>query len=111
METGRKKRSITKEAAKASWILPFVTLFIMGLGNSIARSPHSQVNPLIIGALAIFLFIAGIIFGIVGLFGIKKNGVKACLVPSLIGLFLNISFLFLLLFIVYHGFTQIRNGG
>ncbi|MBU2102292.1 MAG: hypothetical protein ABH865_04940 [Candidatus Omnitrophota bacterium] len=100
--------SFIKQAAKASWIVPLMNLCFMAIGNSAIKTTNVPFLSLIIGGIAIFLFIAGIICAIIGLLGIKKEGTKSILVPSILGLMLNGSFLFILLVAAISSFNRCR---
>ena len=108
MEENKVAESFTKQAAKASWIIPLVNLGIMTIGKSALDKTAPPVGNLILGGVVILLFIAGIILGVVGLFGFKKHGVKATIIPGIIGIILNSILLFLLLFIAFSAFQKSR---
>ena len=102
--------SFSKQAAKASWIIPLLALGMMAVGNSVMKTSSSTVGPLILGGFVILFFLAGIILGIISLFGIKVYGKKGILTPAIIGILLNVSFLSLLLMIAISAFKKASTG-
>ena len=110
MKEDKEKIPFSKQAAKASWVLPLITLAIMAFSSSILKNASSPFTSLLIGGIIILFFLSGIIFSIAGIFGIKKHGSKRILIPSIIGFILNFGFLFLLLFIAFMAFQKYQNG-
>ena len=102
--------SFSKQAAKASWIIPLLALGMMAIGNSAMKSSGSSIGPLILGGVVILLFIAGIILGVISLYGIKKYGKKGLLAPAIIGILLNGGFLSLLLMIASTAINKASSG-
>ena len=91
------KQPFAMQVAKASWIIPLLCLGIVVLGKLAIKSPKGS---LILGDLAILLFVVGIFFGLTSLLGIKNYGRKGILLPGIIGIILNSVFLTLLVLIV-----------
>lgn len=97
------KQPFARQAAKASWIIPLLSLAIMVIGKSATKSPTGS---LILGGLVILLFIVGILFGIICLFGIKSYGRKGILLPGITGILLNSVLLTLLLLVVFSAYKS-----
>jgi tetratricopeptide (TPR) repeat protein len=91
------KQPFAMKVAKASWIIPLLCLGIVVMGKLAIESPKGS---LILGDLAILLFVFGILFGLTSLFGIKNYGRKGILLPGITGIILNSVFLTLFLLIV-----------
>jgi hypothetical protein len=102
------KSHFTVQAAKASWIIPIITIGIMVVGRS---AFNAQFGALLLGGIIILFLVIGIILGIIGLFGCKRHGPKATVIPSLIGILLNGGLLSLLLIIAVTAFNARRMGG
>src|SRR4030043_2056839 len=98
--------SFSKQAAKASWIIPLLALGMVAVGNSAMKTSSSTVGPLILVGFVILFFLAGIILGIISLFGIKLYGKKGILAPAIIGILLNVGFSSLLLMIAISAFKK-----
>jgi hypothetical protein len=109
MEQEKAKGSFTKQAAKASWIIPLICLGVMAIGNSVFKSSGSPYGSLILGGVVILLFIIGIIFGIIGIFGVRQHGPKSTIVPSVIGIILNGAFIFLLISISMSAYRSVSS--
>lgn len=72
------KLDFKQQAARASYILPIVTTVLMGIGNSAMQSSKSPLTGIIMGGIFIFLVLAGIVFGVIGCFGIIRACPRAC---------------------------------
>jgi hypothetical protein len=110
MKEENDKIPFTKQSSKASWVIPLLTLIIMYFTNSSVKNASSPFAPFLIGGMVILFYLLGTSFSIIGLLGIKNHGTKGLLVPSIIGLILNIGFLSLFLFIIYVSFQKYQNG-
>lgn len=90
-----------KQAAKASWIIPLITLGIMIFMNSYLEKATSAIPVLVVSIIVFSFYIVGIVSGSVALFGIKLYGPKGILAPSIIGILVNLAFFVILFFIAY----------
>jgi hypothetical protein len=66
------------------------------MGLSMPAAPSAKESPiisLVIGAICAIGIVLGLVAGIVALFGIRRHGTKGILVPALIGIGLNGTFL------------------
>ena len=90
-----------RQAAKASWLAPFIAIVMGFFGNALANSnpdgPSSRTVSLVVGALALIIVLAGLILGVLALFGIKKHGARGILVPAIVGIVLSSGYLYLLI--------------
>jgi hypothetical protein len=78
-----------KDLARASWIAPLLAA-VIGIVTTIGqvgnRSAPNKVQ-MVVGPL---LILAGLIFGITGLFGMRKFGRRGILLPALVGISINL---------------------
>lgn len=81
----KEKQPFAKQAAKASWAVPLLTLVMMSIGNS-AAAPASKLG---IAILSVILLVVGIILAIISFIGIRQHGRQGILVPGIIGFLLN----------------------
>jgi hypothetical protein len=92
------------QAAKASWAAPLLACALgfgakVALGNNSSRplDPETlRIAWISIGAICAMLAVAGLILGIVALFGIAKHGWKQILIPSVAGILLSSGYIYLL---------------
>jgi hypothetical protein len=103
------KSSSQLQAARASWMVPIVTIVLMAIGNSVMQSSKSPLTAIIIGGTSIILLLSGAILGIIGCFGAKRHGVKTTIVPGLIGAVLSAAILAILISIAVPNFIKARN--
>jgi len=89
------------QAAKASWIAPLMAI-VLGIAGTTFASGDSHTDPetlrtiaLILGGICGVIVVAGLVFGIAALFGIRKHGAKGILLPSIIGILLCSGWLYL----------------
>jgi hypothetical protein len=95
---------LSKQAAKASWITP-----LLAFGLIFLTSISFESNPAtgqIIWLVSPLFFILGLGFGIFALLGIKKYGKKDILIPSIVGVLLNIGALSLVVLMVVAAFQR-----
>jgi hypothetical protein len=96
------KSPFAVQAAKASWIAPLLTILLGFAGQAIsagkANTPPETVRAvaLAIGGISVIIVLAGLMLGILALFGIRKHGIKGILMPSIIGILLSCGWLYLL---------------
>jgi hypothetical protein len=90
------------QAAKASWVAPLITI-VLGVAARSATANSSEISPgtmrtiwLVTGGLSLLIVVAGLVLGILALFGIKKHGIKGILFPSIVGILLSLGWLYLL---------------
>lgn len=78
----QKTTSFSHQAAKLSWVCPIamwgISIFSHGIGSPVVKD-----------LLALVLILVGLIFGIVALFGIPKQGMKGIVAPALVGIIIN----------------------
>ena len=89
------------QAAKASWIAPLLAIGL-GIAGTTFASGDSRTDPetlrtiaLILGGICAVIVVAGLVFGVTALFGIRKHGVKGILLPAIIGILLCCGWLYL----------------
>lgn len=92
-----KSTSILKSAAKLSWKIALIALLLGYFTKDI--DPNIGTAYIVIA-----LFILGLLFSVVGLFGKKSHGFKASVLPALIGLILNGASLALIIQNVFIGY-------
>ena len=89
-----RRPSRAQQAAKASWLAPLiVVIFNVVLKN--ASLPASRARALVIAAVSLFFYLAGLGFAIYALSRVRAVGRKGVLAPALAGLVLNGLFLLL----------------
>lgn len=82
----RPKIPFTRQAARASWVAPLLSLVL-----SYYIKPLNPTFNLLMLMVMVFFLIAGFVFGIVALFGIRKHGRKGILKPAIAGIIVNVS--------------------
>ena len=108
-EMGEKsKQSFKQQAARASWILPIVTIVLMAVGNSAMQNSKSPLTGIIMGGVFLFSLLAGVVLGIVGCFGVRQHRAKTTILPGLIGAGLSAGILCLMLAIAIPSFLKYR---
>jgi len=76
------KTPFAQQAATGSWVSFIIIIVMLAVGR--------KAMPVVILDLTAIIFaIAGIVAGIIALFGIHKYGAKKILAPALIGIILN----------------------
>ena len=81
------KTPFAVQAAKASWAAPLLTIAIGFGAKTVSADPETgRTIMLIAGLISILLVLAGLVLGVVALFGIPKHGMKGILLPSIIGI-------------------------
>jgi len=95
--TPPKPKSFFHQAARLSWICPLIIFVLLMVTKQMGM-------PVIIDLVGLFLMVAGLIFGIVALFGISKHGMKGILFQAVVGIVIN----GLLLFIFVTNFMAAR---
>jgi len=71
-----------RELARASWIAPLIGLLI----NFVLFIGSGRKTNLVSSLICVVFLGGGLLLGVAALFGIKKNGAKGILIPSLIGI-------------------------
>jgi hypothetical protein len=102
----KKTENFFKQAAKASWICP---LLVLGMGyftQDAFKSAQFHYGPIILSFFIIFMFMVGIVAGIVALFGVKHHGKTGILIPAIIGLLLNILFSVIIVTVAFAAFMS-----
>jgi hypothetical protein len=72
----------TTAFAHLSWACPIVAFLLVVFGRQLGVR-------VIIGPVGLLLIVAGLIFGVVALFGVSKHGTKGILAPAIVGIILN----------------------
>jgi len=85
------------QAAKGSWASAVIVILLLAFGGRTGAR-------VIIELVALLLIVAGLVLGIVALFGIRKRGAKGILAPALVGIIIN----GLLLLIFVTNFLAVR---
>lgn len=91
-------KSVAQRAARASWVCTIIIWVLVTVGA------YSGLQ-LIFEPIALLLMIAGIVLGIVALFGLRRHGPKDILGPALAGILMNGA----LIFIFVTNFTAARS--
>lgn len=91
-------KSIAQRAAKASWVCTVIIWVLVTVGYYLGLQ-------LIVEPIALLLMIAGIVLGIIALFGFRRHGPKDILGPALAGILMNSA----LIFIFVTNFTAARS--
>ncbi len=86
------KKPFAKQAAKASWAIPIIAVFM----ETIGKSAQSSTSVFFISLLTAFFFAIGFILSIISFYGIKTHGKQGILLPGIIGLLINSIFLTLI---------------
>lgn len=86
--TPPKTTSFSHQAAKLSWVCPIITIIIFAL-LIFDRQVIARKTIALVAAVALWLVVIGLIFGIVALFGISKHGTKGILAPAIVGIIIN----------------------
>jgi hypothetical protein len=87
----QKTNAFAHQAAKGSWIICVVVLLLNGFGKRMVGLG------VVLDLIALLGIVAGLVLGVVALFGIRKYGTKGILANALVGIV--ISGLFLLIFV------------
>jgi hypothetical protein len=85
---GGMTRSDAEKIARYSWQIPLITIVLMAVFGSIAKSPTST---MIIAGTFFLLLLAGFICGVIACVSSKRHGSHKILVPGLIGALLSLS--------------------
>lgn len=93
----QKTTAFAHQAAKASWASAVIVFFLVAFGGRTGAR-------VILELVALFLIVAGLVLGIIALFGIRKHGMKGILAPALVGMVIN----GLMLFIFVTNFVAAR---
>ncbi len=89
------KKPFTQQAATASWLAPVLACFL-----SYATKPASRSGNMIMLTIEVLFIVAGLVFGIIALFGIRKHGREGILKPAIAGIIVNVSLILLVISIV-----------
>jgi hypothetical protein len=85
------------QAAKASWAAPLLAIAIGFFARTVSSDPETGRSiMLVVGLISLVLVLAGLVLGVVAMFGIRKHGIKGILFPSIIGIALCSLWLYLL---------------
>jgi hypothetical protein len=95
--------SFARQAALCSVIAPFISFGIGIFGQQAVQG--NRAAAVILGGVSMLLILAGFIFGIVALFGMKKHGPKGILGKALAGICIN-GFLILMMLIAIPMFMR-----
>ncbi|MGA3266187.1 MAG: hypothetical protein ABSE16_05120 [Verrucomicrobiota bacterium] len=95
--------SFPKQAALFSFVAPFVSFGIGIFGQQAVRG--SRAATIILGCVSTLLILAGFVFGIIALFGMKKYGKKGILGGAIAGVCIN-GFLILMMLIAIPRFMR-----
>jgi hypothetical protein len=96
------KEPLAYQAAKASWMAPLIAIGlsiatnVMVTGDSHMEEGTVRTVRFAVGLIGVAIVLAGLVFGVIALFGIKQHGAKGILVPSIIGILLCSGFIYLL---------------
>lgn len=77
-----KAKSFSHQAARLSWVCPVILFVLLMFSRQIGA-------PVIIDLIGLVLILAGLISGIIALFGIPKQGSKGILASAIIGIIIN----------------------
>ncbi len=80
--TPSKTTSFSHQAAKLSWVCPIMISLLLMFG----RQAGARV---IIELVALLLIVAGLVFGVVGLFGMRTHGKSGILASAIVGILIN----------------------
>ncbi|MHC4087017.1 MAG: DUF4190 domain-containing protein [Planctomycetota bacterium] len=86
------KTPFARQAAKASWVAPLLCLSL-----SYLTKPASRVGNMAMVIFMLSFIVAGLVFGIIALFGIRKYGRKGILKPAIAGIIVNVLFISLII--------------
>jgi hypothetical protein len=81
-------KSFSRQAANLSWVCPIITIIIFVLLIFSRQIVPRKIIALVASG-ALCLIAVGLMFGIVALFGISKQGTKGILTPAIVGIILN----------------------
>jgi hypothetical protein len=104
----KQARPLPVQLAQASWIAPLLVLLVNFLlrntsgGNDLPRG-------VIVSILSLTLYSIGLVCGVAALFGIRRHGRKAILLPALIGTLLSGGLLLVVGTSFWSGYSQARN--
>lgn len=98
------------KAAKYSWVIPLLNLAIGAVGNSIAKTSGNPYVGLVVGVISILFLVTGLVLAIIGFLGIRENGIKQILIPSVMGFLLNSFFLFVIISVAISTFNEKISG-
>jgi hypothetical protein len=101
------KRSFMQQAASASWVIPLITIAVMGSITAVFWSIPSA--GAILGTASAVPLFGGLVLGIIGCFGVGRHGARTTLVPGLIGATLNATILLILVTTAASTFTTNRH--
>src|SRR5438876_9287575 len=82
--------TFASQAAKGSWVSAAMIFLLVALGQRTGAR-------VIIEFVALFIMVAGLILGVIALFGIRKYGTKGILAPAVVGIAINGLLLFIFL--------------
>jgi uncharacterized membrane protein YsdA (DUF1294 family) len=80
--------SFAHRAATLGWVCPVISLLVFALLIFDRQIVARKLTPMIV-EVALLLIVAGLIFGMVALFGVSKHGKKGILVPAVIGIIIS----------------------
>lgn len=91
------KTPFARQAAKASWVAAILCciLSFASPGGGARATDAAKGGAMLTGIIEVLLVVAGLVFGIVALLGIRKHGRKGILKPAIAGIIAN-AFLILL---------------
>src|ERR1051325_7071803 len=76
------------QAAKLSWVCPILVFVLLMFSRQIGAR-------VIIELVSLLLIVVGFAFGVFALFGIRTHGKSGILAPAIIGIIINVLFLFI----------------
>ena len=82
VEKAQPHNSPAHQAATVSYACPFIASLVMVFSRCIASEAITQL-------LGNLIIVAGLSFGIVALFGLRKYGIRGILAPAIIGIIIN----------------------
>jgi hypothetical protein len=97
MNTPSQTTTFAHQAARLSWVCPIIVFILLALGGKAGAR-------VIIDRIALLFIIVGLLFGIIALFGISRDGSAGILASAFVGIIMN----GLLLFIFVTNFMAAR---
>lgn len=92
-----KPESFTQQAARVSWITPLLAVGMMAVSSLFFSTTSPSVGPLILSAVLVTMFLAGMVLGVIGFIGLRRDNKKDPRTKeALIGIVLNVGIVALL---------------
>lgn len=94
------KKPFARQAATASWLAP-----VLSLALSYCTKQVDQAGSIFMLTIEVLFIVAGLVFGIIALFGIRKHGREGIFKPAIAGIIVSVSLILLIISLLVLGYV------